>query len=95
MAGLDPEKSTVAAATTNGRSATALNGNNGVLPLPPDGMYHVSDMSYGASTAGMLDPHGDKVSSSAASSSSTASVNWEDHHMMPGLPRRLPASTCV
>ena len=59
------------------------NGLNGGGPLPPDGMYHVSDSIAGG------DGIGEKVNIVGGSDGSEESATGV------GLYRRLPSSTCV
>lgn len=93
----------------NGGGSVRVNGNGSLLsgPLPPDGMYHVSDNGHGSGAMP------EKVSS-CASTSASASASSHDgsqasliqaaaaaaaaaHAQGVLLPpsRRMPASTCV
>ncbi len=62
------------------------NGNGNGLPLPPDGMYHVTDNGENYSNGG-----GDKVSSYSNSYSSSSSSN----NGLRKMRTQLSPSTCV
>ena len=86
--GFDAEKPATTIGTTGRSNSSYSNGGlhggtNGHGPLPPDGMYHVSDMTNGGHGNGsLIDPNGslaDKVSNStpeepASTSSSQANI---------------------
>lgn len=107
----DAEKAAVAAAAAAASNGRSMNGNTNGLPLPPDGMYHVSDMTP-TPNGGHYEAHlngghngslADKVSNSSASalSSSSSSESSSTRDQTELLKRqltqqrRLPASTCV
>ena len=66
-------------------------GLNGGGPLPPDGMYHVSDSISGIGGDGI----GEKVNSRNSSSGSDENVAGAAGATGVGLYRRLPSSTIV
>ena len=87
--GFDAEKPATTIGTTGRSNSSYSNGGlnggtNGHGPLPPDGMYHVTDMTGngGGNNGSLLDPNGslaDKVSNStpeepASTSSSQANI---------------------